>query len=347
MKFFTFRHFLLLVWYPLFAAVLPCMAEEDSLAADRKYSYLGVFGGYGYVLNTTSLQVLPGASDCGAFADGKSGGLLAGITYDYTILPRLLQLSGRVYYASRPADLTTQTSAYEVFDNSSNTYKTLVQEFSFQSSLNYLVIDVGAKVFPMWPFYIRASVDAGNPMFSNTYKQYETIVEPEGALFPDGTRRRLMFSGELTNASTSLGVTGGIGADIEFQPRWFIAPEVSFRQGIGSILREGEWKMAIIQAGIGIKYEMGHPPPPPPVDTTPPPPPPPPPPPRPPPPPPPPPPRWNADAVFDPLWDCPLVTSPRANEVTSPPRISRFCLLKFIIHLSFGHCCRSSVKRFD
>ncbi len=234
---------------------------QDANAVENNYSYFGAFAGYGYIMNATSLQVLRGSADCGAFSDGKASGMLAGLSYDYTLFPKFLQISGRLFFASRPADLTTQTSAYQVFDPIENKYASLVQEFFFQSSLKYLVFDLGAKVFPLeeWPLYVRLSVDAGNPMFGNSVNQYESIIQPESALFPDGTRRRIMFSGEVTGASTSLGANGAIGADFEFQPRWFISPEVSYRHGIGSIVRDAEWKMNIIQARIGVLYELGHP----------------------------------------------------------------------------------------
>lgn len=259
MKLFYFLRYTVYICGLLFAAV-HCAEAQESLGEEPRYSYLGVFGGYGYIMNSTALKVLPGSGDCGSFSNGKSGGLFAGILYDYTIFPQLLQLSGRLYFASRPADLTAQTSAYQVYDPINNRYSPLIQEFSFQSTLNYLVFDIGAKVFPAsdMPIYFRTAFDAGNPVFGNNYKQYEMLALPESVLFPDGTRKRLMFSGELRDAATSLGLSVGLGADIEFQPRWFISPEVSYRHGLGSILREGEWNMKIIQAGVGVKYEFGH-----------------------------------------------------------------------------------------
>ena len=258
-------------------------AEADSLPKLRGEYFIGVIGGYSKVWNSTSLPVLFNSNDCGVFSKGKSSGYFAGITFDYKLIPDFIEASGRLVLSSRPASLSTETSFYEVLDLKSNQYVPLVQKHEYTAQLQYILLDIGAKVYPIEeiPIYVRIGFSAGNALIGKDYTQTEEITSPSGVLFPDGTRKHTLFKDEIPGLGTAYSAIGGIGANFEMQPNIFICPEISFNYGIGSIVSTAEWNVNVLNVGVGLRYEFGEekpvppPPPPPPPPPLPPPPPPP------------------------------------------------------------------------
>ncbi len=233
------------------------------LPGDTEY-YLGVVGGISFIWNTTELAIFTQLGDCGNFEDGTSNGYFVGLTGDYVLMPDFLQLSGRILYSHRPVALQTECSngldvLYDDPDeiNSELNYGSLLRRHTYDGDLDYLVVDVGGRVQPLadLPIYARLSFDAGVAVFGRTFEQYEEIVLPSTALYPDGTRRLFNGGGDIDNVNTSYGVSLGIGADLPFHPEWTLHPEVSFRYGLNSVVKGQEWKVNMLNLGLGIRWE--------------------------------------------------------------------------------------------
>ena len=191
---------------------------------------IGVKGGYLYLWNTSSIPVIAGSGDCGQFSNGTASGFFGGLTGEYAIIGDLLELSGSVFYAHRPAQLVVQSQDnFEVLDPRTDTYVSLLREHVFTSNLGYVSVDLGvrSRPLPTIPVYIRAAFDAGNPIVDATYTQTEEIVAPDGVLFPDGTKRRTTGDGEFPGLGTSYGVSGGLGAVIPLGKNVELCPELS------------------------------------------------------------------------------------------------------------------------
>lgn len=246
---------------------------------------LGVKGSYLQVLNSSSMPVLMGSVDCGRFQDGVSSGVQGGITVDYPVFGPVLEVSSAVVYQQRPAQLVTRTTDdYTVLDPRTSSYVFLEREHVFTSDLGYIALELGLRSQPIpWlPVYLRASLDAGNPIVNATYQQTEEIVAPSGVLFPDGTQRREVGSGEFPGLGTSFGGYAGAGAVLDLTDRVQICPEVGFRQGLNSVTSRADWQQSWWSAGIQVrvrfdadseadsetKSEEAAEPPPPPVITT-------------------------------------------------------------------------------
>lgn len=244
-------------------------------------SSIGVKGGYLHVMNTSSISIIPGSSDCGTFRDGTSAGLFAGLTGEYALLGDVLEATGAIVYSLRPATLVEPSNDnFEVLDPATNTYVPLQREHTFTSSLGYIVVELGLRSRPLAnvPVYIRASFDAGNAIVDGTYTQTERIVSPESVLFPNDRKTRSTGSGEIVGLGTAYGVGGFVGGVLPIGTNLELCPEVGYRLGLNSLISTDTWNQSMISGGIQIRYRFGgdepvQPTPPPPVvvDSTPPP----------------------------------------------------------------------------
>lgn len=251
-------------------AVVFCIA---TLALHSQTTSIGMRGGYLRVENTSTIPVIFSSNDpdCGAFSNGVSPGIFAGLTGDYAILGDALELGVGLTFQQRPARLTVNTQAgFEVLDPISQKYVPMVRENVFESTLGYVAFEFNVRTRPLadLPIFIRATFDAGNPLVNSTYNQTEEIVAPDAVLFPDGRKTRTTGQGDFPGLGTSIGVGGAIGFVYELSQSVEVAPEVSYRYGLNSVTSATTWNQSWIGVGVGLRYRMREdntPPPPPPA----------------------------------------------------------------------------------
>ena len=220
---------------------------------------IGVKGGYQFVMNTSTIPVISGSTDCGQFPNGNSSGFFAGISGEYSLFGDALELSGAVVYSLRPARLSTITvDGFEVLDPNTNTYVPMSRNHVFATSLGYVAVELGLRSRPVEsiPLYIRASFDAGNPLVSAKFQQTEEITSPSGILFPDGTQRRSTGQGDFPGLGTAIGISGALGAVITLSKYVELCPEVFYRYGLNSISSMANWKQSFAGAGLQLRYRM-------------------------------------------------------------------------------------------
>ncbi len=249
----------------LFSIVLAAPLLAQDLAPSSQpipQMYFGVIGGVSLISNRTTLDVYPGSSVCGQFSNGDSQGLFAGLTYEYPFLP-FLQASARLLYAIRPATLTMQTdNGLRAYDDASGTDVPYIRENVFDASLRYLSLDAGVRLEPFTaigveiPFYVRLSVDAGDPIFGASYTQTEEIIQPRSRLFPDGTLKHVINSGKLTDAGTSFGASGAVGYELQLNRNLFLDVEGGYRRGLNSVLSDQDWRVVSYYAAVNLRYAV-------------------------------------------------------------------------------------------
>lgn len=238
--------------------IVPLLSGLVSLAHAQPTA-LGVRLGGQYVMNTTTLPVLAGSTDCGTFGDGAAMGFYGGLTIDHAVVDGLVELSGALLYSVRPATLTTMSAdALEVLDPVTNQHVPFRREHRFEAPLGYVVADIGIRLRPLTsvPAWIRLSVDAGNPIVSASYEQTETIVQPSSVLFPGGLKRRITGSGTLVDAGTVYGGNLSVGAVIPWLENVELLPELGYRFGINDVVHSAPWGQSMVTAGIQIRYVM-------------------------------------------------------------------------------------------
>ncbi len=252
----------------LLVGLAPLRAQDDSPVVPslpEPYTYVGIIAGYGLLSNTTTLEVYPGSSVCGSFTNGDSYGLFVGLSYEYPILP-FLQISARGLFAQRPATLVMRTdNGLLAYDDVSGTDVPFVRENVFHSTLRYLSIDAGLRFEPFrlldmdLPFYVRGSVDAGDPIFGATFTQTEEIIQPQSRLFPDGTKRHVVSSGSLNDATTGFGASGAAGYEMRLDKHWFLDVEAGYRRGLNSVLNDQQWTVSGVYAALNLRYGLVEP----------------------------------------------------------------------------------------
>lgn len=228
--------------------------SQHNLNNKTNYIPAGLVGGANFLSHRTSIPIIPGSNDCGNFENGESIGYFIGISAGYPIIKNFLIVDARLTYDYRPADLSAQKSSFQVYTGpgSTNEYRTLELNYSYSTSLTYLNFDIGLKVFPIEqiPLFFRASFDAGNPLFNSSYSSKIRIVAPESALLPSGKKEENISSGELNAAGTATGISGTLGYEIQLQKNFFLAPEISYRYGMNSVISNSEWKTNMIRFGL-------------------------------------------------------------------------------------------------
>lgn len=220
---------------------------------------VGVFLGPNFIFNNTSIPLIPGTDDCGNYENGRQNSFLGGITYTYKFIPNLLWFEGRLFYESRPAYLNKETIGYQVYQESSDSYVSLLRNHEFDAELQYLAIDIGAKLLPLrdFPLYTRLSFDVGNPIISTNYTNIEVIKSPSNINYSDGTKLQVVESGELKNAGTALGASFAIGYEYKLKNGLILSPEISYRKGLNSIASDRDWNMDIVRAIFQVSWDFG------------------------------------------------------------------------------------------
>jgi outer membrane protein OmpA-like peptidoglycan-associated protein/opacity protein-like surface antigen len=243
----------------------------------EKALQLGVIGGYALMENKTKLPVYFNSPSCGSFSDGHSQDLFFGLTVDFPFT-EYFSVSGRILYSQRPASLSMRTSnGLEAFDPEQNSYVPFVRENVYTANLKYIGLDAGVRFSPLVflglpiPLYFRASADGGDPVFGTSFVQTEEIIQPRALLFPSGLKRQTLFEGEMDNTTTQFGATISAGYDFQPSKRLFVSPEIGYRKGLTSVVRNADWSIDMMYAAVNVRLTLADDPPPPPLPPLPPP----------------------------------------------------------------------------
>ncbi len=224
----------------------------------RETSRIAVFGGMTYLRNLSALPIFLTNAACGRFGNGTAIGQWGALRWEYRIadFPVFLSLQGGYY--RKIAQLEAVQQRYEVFDPVTGTYQPLVLRYEYQAALHYVTVDAGIVYQPPWaiPLRFRLAFDAGMPLLGTAFETYEAILSPAAVRFPDGTRRHLLFAGEVPQPTTSYGVSGAVGIAFPLSTAVAAVAEVGYRYGLNSVLRDMEWRIHHVMAGVGIQYRF-------------------------------------------------------------------------------------------
>lgn len=222
----------------------------------------GIVGGWSLLDHRANMPVYEGQPDCGSFTGGRSNGVLVGISYDRTA-GDWLEGSARFIVWQRPARLELVTdNGLQAFDPEQNAYVPFLRRHVWEARLWYASVELSGRVYPFRvvgmgvPLWLRLGADVAYPAFGAEYEQTEEIVQPRGLLFPDGTRRHTLARGTISDAGTTAGLVGGLGAMIPLRPRTELLLEAGIRYGIGSLRSMHQWTAHAAFATIGLRFDF-------------------------------------------------------------------------------------------
>ena len=233
--------------------------STDNLAspfhAGVRVSYLRNF-------HQTDGLIWPACPTCGTFSNGQGSGygieLFGEVPFNSF---RKLDITFGAGFIDRGGDFgQTVTGGLPILDPNTNQYVTLTRRSAYTASLNYLDLTAGLKLRPLTSFagYINAGFEAALPLGKATsYQQTETILSPQGVLYPQTNTTMLVDgSGEIPNLHTSFGVSVGVGYEFPFRESITISPELSYYFPLTSVESAFPWHVSSIQAGIALRWNM-------------------------------------------------------------------------------------------
>ncbi len=253
-----------ILWFLLVINICSISVYTQTDTASKPY-IISIFGGGSYVWNKTNLPVMPGDTYCGNFSNGRDIGWHAGIDLSYMFIKNLLFGGIKLSYENRPVSLESPCiNKFVVFNPNTGEYVSLDRMYYYDGSLNYVSADLGAYVQPFseYPLYFRLGFEAGLPLGGTEYTQEFEIQSPEGLSIPGlNTNRQKVGWGEINNLSLSMAATASVFGEFDvlgsIMDDLYLRAEIGFRYGINSIIKDSEWNVNILRAGVGLTYKFG------------------------------------------------------------------------------------------
>ncbi len=151
----------------------------------------------------------------------------------------------------------TVTDAEMVLDNS-NTEVPYTRLNSFSASLAYIDLSGGLRITPLkrFPAYFSADLDADIPAgHSVTYTQTESIVSPQGVLYPQNHSTTLTDGeGAIEGANTLFGIRGTLGYELPFGPMLTASPELSYYYPLNEVEVARPWRVSSVSLGVAFRW---------------------------------------------------------------------------------------------
>ena len=208
----------------------------------------------------TTAQILTGCPECGTFSNGTGSGyqfeLFGEVPFNFL---RRLDLTFSTGFVERGGAFgQSTTDELPILDPNTNTYVHLTRQHTFTASLKYIDISGGARFTPLAKFagYFAARIDAGIPAGrSTTYTQTESILAPQGVVYPQTNTTSLTDGqGTISGVNTLFGLTGTLGYEFPIGPAFTASPELSYYLPLNSVSTAYPWHVASLSAGVAIRW---------------------------------------------------------------------------------------------
>ncbi len=260
---------LILFFFFSFIIELPSQIQKDNktlIESDSNFYKLryGGFFDLGYNLHSSNFRQLPGVPNCcTGFESGSGFGWTIGGLIEYPITYNIFSF-GRLSYNYLSGSFSVPEQTTVIIDGVSQTGE-------FEHSLNTGLSNIELSILGGYRLWKELFVDAGiraGILTAKSFEQKEQIINPaDRGTFPDGTRERNNYSGNISDANSfTAGAT--IGAHWTFplnkKSSLFIMPEIYYTYYFTPVVKGLDWNINTFRVGAAIKYKTPPPPPPPP-----------------------------------------------------------------------------------
>jgi len=226
----------------------------------------GVRAHYLNNFHQSQVQIVVDCPECGTFSNGNGSGyqieLFGEVPFNFF---RRLNLTFSAGLAQRGGNFGESTvGGLPVLDpNSRGTadsirYVPLVRQNNYSASLLYFTVAGGVRIQPLKaiPAYFSTGIEGGLPLGrSTTYKQTESILEPENVLYPENNTRSLVRAeGVIDHVNTVFGLRGALGYEVPLSTVITASPEISYYLPLSSVESGFPWKVASITAGVAVRW---------------------------------------------------------------------------------------------
>ena len=248
-------------------------------AADSWQWRAGLFGAATLNLHNGEFSSYEGLQECGEFSDATTLGWTVGNFVDVRFNDKW-GATARLGYWQADGTFTDPAPVAPKVSLPDGSLVTMVSEYELKTTLDVITLDLLAtyQLFPR--FFIGLGPHIGYTSRA-AFEQFETIIEPSGITFADGSTSRLILAAPFeqsgavsTTTELRLGVTLNLGYDIAVSKRVDVTPEIGGTYAFTDVLSSFPWQVNMVRAGVRVSYLFGDddapPPPPPPAEAPPP-----------------------------------------------------------------------------
>lgn len=224
---------------------------QQSTAGKARF---GVFGNVDYTLNVASFSQLPGVPNCcPEFTGDADLGWLGGVSF-VDPLSESLSLHVRMHYWSFGASFSEMQTQPIVDLQGGPATATLQHDLNASFSQISFEPLIGYRLAK--DFSLLGGITAGY-IFSSTYDQVETLVEPADGVFSTNSRQRNASSGNIPDAN-SFGIGLSLGASYDLplnaERTAFVSPEVLLTLSPLDLVRGISWSAQHVRAGLAFSF---------------------------------------------------------------------------------------------
>jgi len=222
--------------------------------------FIGLYGALGLNLHSAPFGALPGIpSCCPEFRDATTVKPAFGLAFE---LPLSQSFRGqlRLGYASIGGDLaTTEVIGNEpVLDDGavpSQERRDVTVEHFLGAGLPMVVLEptLGWRAFDV--IWLQVGMRAGL-LIGQDAEQRETLLQPEGYTFIDGTSVRNTYAGPIPEVNAmQLHAVLGIGYELITRSNLSVVPEVRYFLPLTSV-SSVDWRVQSFQIGVSVRYGL-------------------------------------------------------------------------------------------
>jgi outer membrane protein OmpA-like peptidoglycan-associated protein len=232
--------------------------SEEQTYYNFKQPAVGLYGGINFNNHLVDFPKLPETFDCCThYTNGKGMGFAIGGIFSMP-LTDFLMFDIRLGYFTRNGLITALE--HEVLNLNGSAVDGIF-EHSIDAGLGAVTLEplFGVKIFGGLKFNL--GLQAGY-MINKSYILKETLIEPSEGTFENGSRERLLQTGDIQQSqSMIIAPFAGLSYDIplDANKQWYLTPEAFYYLGITDILNDNPWKINTIHAGLAIKYSPWEP----------------------------------------------------------------------------------------
>ncbi len=207
----------------------------------------------------TSSLIVADCPVCGTFSNGSGNGfevqLFGEVPFNFY---RRLDLTFGAGFAERGGTFGQTVTDAEMVLNNSNTDVPYTRLNSFSATLAYIDLFGGLRITPLkkLPAYVSADLDADIPAGKSvTYTQTESIVSPQGVLYPQNHSTTLTDgAGAIAGAQTLFGIRGILGYELPFGSILTASPELSYYFPLNEVTNTRPWRVSSVSLGVAIRW---------------------------------------------------------------------------------------------
>lgn len=239
-----------------------------SVFAQTRYTNYEITAGAGLTgnLHSSNFNELPGVKNCcSEFSSAFGIGWLANAGFEYLLSQKLFGNPMKYRAALSLANLSADYSVEEFigYNISGNEYQKILVDQKLSPSLTLFSVDNSIIIEPVESLPLSFSIGISLGAFlQKSFEQSENLKSPSNITFENGKRIRNEQSGEIANTLFQIGVLAGARYRIWQNEDWILNAELGYRYNLTDAVKDINWNISSINAGLTVNYRITKPAPP-------------------------------------------------------------------------------------